>query len=235
MAEKNPQTPPSRINDPNVVLFLGLYLILLAFFIMLNTISSLSASKSAAAVGSVNSTFRSDSRIEALTGDSLLLVRGAGQLDRNLLGAVRASFSGTFPNEEIDETVIGTAVRFVVSADSIFQPGSPAVQKEASDLFARLATSLESSVLGFRNEVEVVVRTGEDLPSPESPEHRLLVERSGALAREMLANGVHARAFQTGLRAGAPGTIAFFFRQTDETAPVLSFEGQPIFEPGPPQ
>ncbi len=34
----------------------------------------------------------------------------------------------------------------------------------------------------------------------------------------MLAKGVRARAVQTGLRAGQSGTIAFFFRQTDETA-----------------
>lgn len=235
MDEENPQKRSVTINDPSVALFLGLYLILLAFFILLSTISSLSASKSEAAVGSINSAFRSDSRIEALTGDSILVARGAGQLDRNLLGAVRASFSSAFPNEEINETVIGGAVRFVISADRIFQPGSPALQEEAGDLFERLAASLESSVLGFRNEVEVVLRTGEDLRSGENPEGRLLIERAGALAREMLAKGVFARSVQTGLRAGTSGTIAFFFRQTDEKAPVVSFEGQFIFESGPPQ
>ncbi len=234
MDEENPQKRSVTINDPSVALFLGLYLILLAFFILLSTISSLSASKSEAAVGSINSAFRSDSRIEALTGDSILVARGAGQLDRNLLGAVRASFSSAFPNEEINETVIGGAVRFVISADRIFQPGSPALQEEA-DLFERLAASLESSVLGFRNEVEVVLRTGEDLRSGENPEGRLLIERAGTLAREMLAKGVFARSVQTGLRAGTSGTIAFFFRQTDEAAPVVSFEGQSIFESGLPQ
>lgn len=232
MDEENPQKPSATINDPSVALFLGLYLILLAFFILLSTISSLSVSKSAAAVGSINSAFRSDSRVEALTGDSILLVQGAGQLDRNLLGAVRASFSGAFPNEEIDETVVGTAVRFVLSMDRIFQPGSPAVQEEADDLLERLAASLESSAVGFRNEVEVVLRTGADLRSVGNPERRLLIERAGTLAREMVAKGVHVRSVQTGLRAGTSGTIAFFFRQTDEAAPVVSFEGQSIFEPG---
>ena len=235
MDEENPQKPSVTISDPNVALFLGLYLILLAFFILLSTISSLSASKSAAAVGSINSAFRSDSRIEALTGDSILLARGAGQLDRNLLGAVRASFSGAFPNEEVDETVIGKAVRFVLSTDRIFQPGSPEVQEEAENLFERLAASLESSVFGFRNEVEVVLRTGADLRSGEDPERQLLIERAGTLAREMVAKGVHVRSVQIGLRAGTSGTIAFFFRQTDEAAPVVSFEGQSIFESGLPQ
>jgi len=235
MDEENPQKPRVTINDPSVALFLGLYLILLAFFILLSTISSISAEKSEAAVGSINSAFRSDSRVEALTGDSLLFAPGAGQLDRKLLGAVRASFSSAFPNEELNETVIGKSVRFVISADQIFQPGSPAIQDEASDLLEKLAASLDSSVLGFRNEIEVVLRTGENLPSGGNPEGRLLIERAGALAREMLAKGVHARSVQTGLRAGASGTIAFFFRQTEETAPVISFEGQSIFESGPAQ
>ena len=235
MDEENPQKPSVTINDPAVALFLGLYLILLAFFILLSTVSSLSKVKSEAAVGSINSAFRSDSRIEALTGDSILIARGAGQLDRNLLGAVRASFSSAFPNEEVSETAIGSAVRFVISVDRIFQPDSPAVQEQASDLFEKLAASLESSALGFRNEVEVVLRTGADLSSDKTPERRLLIERAGTLAREMLATGVPARSVQTGLRAGPSGTIAFFFRQTDEAAPVVSFEGQSIFEPGPPQ
>ncbi len=235
MDEENPQKPPVTINDPSVALFLGLYLILLAFFILLSTISSISAEKSEAAVGSINSAFRSDSRIEAVTGDSILFARGAGQLDRNLLGAVRASFSSAFPNEEVVETVIGNAVRFVISADRIFEPGNPAVQEEAGDLLERLAAALESSVFGFRNEVEVVLRTGENLPSGGDAERLLLIERAGTLVREMLAQGVHARSVQMGLRAGTSGTIAFFFRQTEETAPVISFEGQSIFESGPPQ
>lgn len=235
MDEENPQKPSVTINDPSVALFLGLYLILLAFFILLSTVSSLSKVKSEAAVGSINSAFRSDSRIEALTGDSILLARGAGQLDRNLLGAVRASFSSAFPNEEVEETVIGKAVRFVISADRIFQPGSPAVQEEAADLLETLAASLESSALGFRNEIEVVLRAGAGLRSLANPERRLLIERAGTIAREILAKGIPARSVQTGLRAGKSGTIAFFFSQADETAAVVSFEGQSIFESGPPQ
>lgn len=235
MDEEYPQRPSGTINDPSVALFLGLYLILLAFFILLSTISSFSESKSEAAVGSINSAFRSDSRIEALTGDSILLAHGAGQLDRNLLGSVRASFSSAFPNEELNETAIGSTVRFVISADRIFQPDSPAVQDEAGDLLEKLAASLESPTLGFRNEVEVVLRTGAALNSADKSERRLLIERAGTLVREMLAKGVPARSVQTGLRAGPAGTVAFFFRQTDETAPVVSFEGRSIFESSPPQ
>ncbi len=235
MDEEDPQKPSLTINDPSVVLFLGLYLILLAFFILLSSISSISEGKSAAAVGSINSAFRSNSRVEALTGDSILLGQGAGQLDRHLLGALRASFSSAFPNEEISETRIGSAVRFVISADRIFQPGSPAVSDEAGELFEKLAATLESSVFGFRNDVEMVLRTGADLRQDENIERQLLIDRAGTLAREVIAMGVHARSVQAGLRAGTAGTIAFSFRQTDEAAPVVSFEGQTIFESGPPQ
>ena len=230
MDEGSPQKPLPRNNDPSVVLFLGLFLILLAFFILLSTISSISLSKSVAVVGSVKSTFRSDSPIEALTGNNFLGARGGGQLDQRFLGSVRASFSSAFPNEEVGETVAGTSVRFVVSSDTIFEPGRSVIQNEASELLEELASSLTSSVLGFRNEVEIVLRTGERLASAEHPEQRLFVERAGVLAQEMLANGVQARAMQMGLRAGPSGTIAFLFRQTDQAATILSFEGQPIFE-----
>lgn len=230
MDEENPQQQPTKINDPSVVLFLGLYLILLAFFILLSSVSTVSEDKSSAAVGSINSAFRSDTRLEALTGDSILLARGAGQLDRALLGAVRASFSSAFPNVEPNETVIGRAVRFVIPSDSIFPPGGSAIHGEAGHLLTKLAESLETSAFGFRNDVEVVLRTGEKMPSASDPEGRLMVERAGTIARELLATGVHERSVQTGLRGGPPETIAFFFRQTDEAAPVLSFEGEPIFQ-----
>ena len=230
MDEGSSQKPVPRINDPSVVLFLGLFLILLAFFILLSTISSISLSKSVAVVGSVKSAFRSDSAVDVLTGNNFLGARGGGQLDQGLLGSVRASFSSAFPNEEVGETVAGTSVRFVVSSDTIFAPGSAAVQNDASDFLEKLALSLTHSVLGFRNEVEIVLRTGERLASAEHPEQRLFVERAGVLAQQMLANGVQARAMQMGLRAGPSGTIAFLFRQTDQAATILSFEGQPIFE-----
>ena len=229
MDEGSPQKPLPKINDPSVVLFLGLYLILLAFFILLSTISSISLSKSVAVVGSVKSAFRSDSPVDALSGDSFLRALGGGQLDQRFLGSVRASFSSAFPNQEVDETAVGAAVQFVVSADAIFEPGSPAVQDGAGDLLEKLATSLTTSVLGFHNEVEIVLRTGEGLASDGKPEQRLFIERAGLLAREMVANGVRPRAMQMGLRAGPRGTIAFLFRQTDKTATILSFEGQPIF------
>jgi hypothetical protein len=230
MDEENPQKQPVKISDPSTVLFLGLYLILLAFFILLSSVSTVSESKTSAAVGSINSAFRSDTRVEALTGDSLLLARGAGQLDRALLGAVRASFSSAFPNVEPNETIVGRAVRFVIPSDSIFPPGRSAIHAEAGDLVAKLARSLETSALGFRNDVEVVLRTGEKMPSASDPEGGLMIERAGTMARELLAKGVHERSIKTGLRGGPPGTIAFFFRQTDETAPVLSFEGEAIFQ-----
>lgn len=235
MDEEDPQKPSVTLNDPSVSLFLSLYLILLAFFILLSAVSSISAGKSAAAVGSVNAAFRSDTPAEVLTGDSILLVRGAGQLDRNLLGSVRANFTSAFPNDEVVETIVGTAVRFVVAADRVFQPGSSVVHEDAGDLLEKLAVSLETSALGFRNEVEVVLRTGPDLHSIGGPERRQLIERAGALAREIVSKGVHARSVQVGLRAGTPGTIAFSFRQTDEAAPVVDFEGQSVFERSPPE
>ncbi len=235
MDEGSPQEPLSRINDPSVVLFLGLFLILLAFFILLTTISSISLSKSVAVVGSVKSTFRSDSPVDALTGNNFLGARGGGQLDQKFLGSVRASFSSAFPNEEVGETVAGTSVRFVVSSDTIFEPGSSVIQNDASELLEELASSLTSSVLGFRNVVEIVLRTGDRLASSEHPEQRLFIARAGVLAQEMLANGVQAGAMQMGLRAGPSGTISFLFRQTVQTATILSFEGQPIFETAGPK
>ncbi len=227
--EEQPQKPPPKINDPSIVLFLGLYLILLAFFILLSTISSLSQSKSAAAVGSLNSTFRSDPRVAALTGSSILIARSAGELDHSVLIAIRATFTATPLGISVNETTIGNAVRFVVPAETIFRPGSSVVQAEAGELFAKLSQALESNVIGFRNEVEIEVRTGDEL-SVAGPELTLLVNRAGVLARGMVEHKVPARSIQTGLRAGTPDTIAFFFRQRDESAPTITFAGQPVFE-----
>ena len=39
MDEDTPQKPPTKINDPSVVLFLGLYLILLAFYLNVQNIN----------------------------------------------------------------------------------------------------------------------------------------------------------------------------------------------------
>lgn len=235
MVEENPQRPLIRINDPSVSLFLGLYLILLAFFILLTTISSFSATKSVAAVGSVNSQFTSDRRVEALTGGDIMRLSGAGQLDRTLLGALRENFSAAFPSEEDTETVIGGSVQFVLPADKVFHPDSTFIQDAAAVLLVKLAASLTVSSPGLRNEIDVILRTGDEFSPATSQEQQRLVKQSGALARAMVDVGIKPRALRLGLRAGEAGTIAFLFSQIGELAPVLTFEGQPIFRSGPPQ
>ena len=48
-----------RMSDPSVVVFLSLYLLLLAFFILLNSLSQPVAERIDAALGSIDATFRS--------------------------------------------------------------------------------------------------------------------------------------------------------------------------------
>ena len=64
---KDGQPPP--IQNPTLILFLGLFLILLAFFIMLNTLSVVDAEKSVAAMDSVNSQFGEAVFVRPVSGE----------------------------------------------------------------------------------------------------------------------------------------------------------------------
>ena len=198
-------------------------MLLLAFFIMLNTIASRDSSKSESAMGSVNSAFTKPSMAAAFRVERIV------DLDTSLVpdrfsGDIFAAFSALTPTPEV--TAVGSSgmLKVVLSTAEIFEPNSADVRTDRDELFAALAAALSSEAPGQRREIEILVGSGDTLPRQVSAEDNVEAARLGALARALRERGVPGNSLSPGLRPGNRDKVVFFFFSRQEHAAKITFE-----------
>lgn len=173
--------------DPNIILMLSLYLLLLAFFILLTTISQFEQERTREVVESVNVTFEG----KVVASESLPNPNaGTGALDGSpsLSDQVKSLFKQTIPTVEVEESADGTVMRIEMDARALFRRDSTALAPGRSALFRRLAEALTegSSRQGFFElRFEHAVPQGAGVGR-----NSLSVLRGGAVARRLGDLGV---------------------------------------------
>jgi len=196
--------------DPNLILMLSLYLLLLAFFILLTTMSQFEQERTRRVLESVNVTF--DGQVVA-TQSLPNPDAGTGALDgsRSLTDQIKALFKQTIPAVEVDESADGAVLRIEMDARDLFRRGSTAFAPGRSAVFRRLAEALTGPEgrarffeLGFQHAVPLGAGVGrESLP----------VLRGGTVARHLVRLGVpeekvSAAIWPVEARGGKAGKVA---------------------------
>lgn len=200
---------PER-SDNTTSLFLSLYLLLLAFFIVLNTISETRDERVAEAVNSVKETFRNYSPPSreflesAANPDSMI----AAEI---YLEDIRNVFSAHLKNAKFQLKTDGTLLRTLVPADELFESGSERMAPATGRLMDAIANGLGTARSGTRREIEILIGSGETLPETNALGRVLVLRRSSAFARALRARGVAGNSIASGLRAGDPNTVELTF------------------------
>ncbi|MBL6959400.1 MAG: hypothetical protein ISR52_10495 [Rhodospirillales bacterium] len=206
-----------------IALFLGLYLLILAFFILLVSISSLEKIKSEAVMDSLTSTFQTLlppttnlTQFQAKEGDVLAGMRFQEQ--------VTGLFATSIQVAKIEIVQPGRQMRILLPTNSLFHTEEARFRESQQALLDRVVASLSSRPPGIRFDMEFLVGSpytgGKSLPIGLTLE----LKRAGTFAREMMARGAPPDSIAVGLRPGDPEdiTIKFFTRIIDEDA--LRFE-----------
>lgn len=194
--------------NANIVAMLSLKLLLLAFFILLTTISKFEEERSRAVMYSVAVTFAG--AVPATEGRTMPDA-GIGLLDRqaSLSERIRALFQQTLPMVEVDTAADGRVLRLEVRADDLFAMGQSDLRPQRGILLRRLANALTDPRRGpglYTVEVLHAVPPGDGASAT-----RLPVGRSGTIVRSLAALGVPEGRLSTGLwpTRGDPGRLAF--------------------------
>lgn len=198
-------------------LFLSLYVLVLAFFIVLVSMSSPEKIKSRAVMDSLTSTFASllapSGELTAFTskeGDFL-----AAQAFQEQISAV---FSTSIRIAKVEIVQPGRLMRVIMSSDSLFLPGTAEIREAHIPLLDRIVASLSVTTPGLHYDMEFLIGSlpepGGMLPVAETLE----TARAGAFARAMSARGTPPDSIAVGLRPGNPREIVmrFFARPLDE-------------------
>ncbi len=204
--------PHSRQNDPNTGLFLGLYLLLLAFFAFLTAISNFEESKSRSVIDSIASTFSS----------SLPMGRGAlmdssevalGIEGRKFQDNLTALFEQSMPLARVSILEAGRVMEVVFAAEDLFVGAAAAMRPERLALAGRLAAVLAGHPPEVRFEIEAIIgmRRGLGVSNREAPDTGLAVARAGVLARALHDAGSPPGSVAIGLEARMPGQVRLRF------------------------
>lgn len=210
--------------DTSLLMFLGLYLLLLAFFIMLNSISSYEIEKSRAVIKGLGIAFSQGSGKENATSQSGVILGNTRSLE-----AVRRIFEAAIPLAEIEQPVAGRILSVSLPMDALFVPGSTALKSDQDGLLEQLAASLGAPPPGMRFDMEFVV--GVEGGAAKDTALPLPVLRAGLFARALRQRGAPADGMSIGVDT-ARDKVRLRFHLVPENERHLDFSDiDPLGEP----
>ncbi len=211
--EDPPQTPDI------MPVFLGLYLLVLAFFIMLVSISTFEKVKSTAVMDSLSSTFTAvlpptsnPTDFSAKDGDVI-----AGEAFQEQITSI---FSASIRVDKIEVVQPGRLMRLQMPISALFQEGKPLIREDMLALLDRIVASLSNRTPGLRQDMEVVIGTPDTKDINLPLEQGLEMARVGEFARTITTRGAPPDSVSVGIKAGDPGNVSIWFwvRGVEETS-----------------
>lgn len=208
--------------DHTVALFLGLYLVVLAFFILLVTISTFEESKSRKVMDSLSSTFTTIvppsaqlQNFQSKDGDVL----ASQEFQQQITGI----FATAVQIEKVEIVQPGRLMRVVMKTDSMFFPGETTIRPNLFPMLDRTVASLSNRPAGMKYDLEMVIgvptTSGKAMPIVETLE----VSRAGAFARAMNERGLSPDSVSVGMRPENVGEVILWFYTREIAATQLKF------------
>ena len=205
-------------------LVISLFLLLLAFFIFLNAISTRTEVKSRAVMDSLLSTFRTTGQ-SARTAETPFSHLGATPEPGELVDEMRRLWVTEFPVAEIEVFTDGQTMRLRLRANMIFPGGRALLRKDRRRLLADVAQVLAMEALGFSNELELLVgtdwRVGKEL---DLEANNLEIARAVEFAEELIASGAPRETVSIGIREGDRKELEFRFFVRSKASVRIEFE-----------
>ena len=212
---------PRRRRDPNVVAMLSLFLLLLAFFILLNALSQLEQDKSRVVLESVNEAFDGQVR----SNRSKLPLPAALRILPNaaeLFGELGDLFMSHVPAVRVEASPDADLLRLTLPEDAIFQPGGLEPHPGWAAMLDRFVAVLNDARyrhLAAQLKIDHGMAPNAMGKVAEAGAASLEVGRMGALARDMVARGFPENRLAAGVFPGRAGKITFSLRPWPRTDP----------------
>jgi hypothetical protein len=200
-----PQSRPSpALNTRSLV---GLFLMMLALFILLVSISRPTQERARAVMFGIAAAFNPNAA--SGTGRSALDVPQGDAPTPGFLPDMGRLVATAIPLADATENRDGKRLRIAVPASSLFTLGSEELKPEAEKLIASIAQAMARQPVGYRYEVEFLVARG------VSPERKMAINRAGLVGRALVAAGTPINCISVGLLASTRDTAVFLFSIRD--------------------
>jgi hypothetical protein len=202
-------------SNSNMTLLLSLNLILLAFFILLNSLADFETDRAQAVLDSVKRAFHG--KVE-VAGQVPAFNNALGELPEVAakMREIGSLFEAIAPMAQAKSLRRANSVRVDFPANALFEPGSAQILRGRESLLERLAQSLRKAPGGAsRYLLEILVGIGSQkavegaaAPKPLTLELR----RAAVLAARLNAEGAPLDGLSTGIQPGAANSLRFVVR-----------------------
>lgn len=204
-----------RAEDAAAVFMTSTYLILLAFFVVLTSLSRFEPAKSEEVLKSVTTAFGTGPARYSGTdgeGEAAEGLAAAAERFREIAHLMKTAIALA----KIEHLDPGRHMQITVPADSLLD--GDRLRPASVALVASIAQMLRASSGPFEHQVEFVSEAGAaDIGSGSG------IRRAGALARALRAAGAPARAVSIGIEAGDPERVRFVFRSIERGRDRVTF------------
>ena len=200
---------------------LSLFLIILAFFIMMNSISQRQDSRTEGVLKSISSSFKEFSQTTIITLD--IADQGAGrETTPGFEISIEELFQSSFPLARVEASEMLDQIEVTLPLDSLFAPGETVIRGKNEAALDRLADILGYDAPGKIHHIEALLswaptanKDGSIAANADSGvsdvDALLAVNRAGALARELTARGVSAAAIAIGIERRVSDNLRLLF------------------------
>ena len=201
----------------NMPLFLGLFLLILAFFILLVSMSTIKEDKTSAVIGSLSSTF---SRIAApfMDPSNLSSMEGLQQAGQEFQDHITGIFSSSLQVATVEVLKPGKILQVELPLQTLFAEGDTVVRPVVIPILDRIIASLGNRPIGIKYDLEFVMGTPVDKNGETPVTQGIELARLGSFARELLRRGAPPDSISVGLVPGVKdkATIFFYIRSIDD-------------------
>lgn len=197
--------------DITASVFLSLILLVLAFFIVMVSMSRIDAERSAGVIGSVAGTFAPD-----VPKAAVLAPRGAQRGNvvdgEDLEQSLKRLFATELAVAEFRSVVPGRVLEIEIAGEALFHREEARIRLARSRLLDHLVATATMRPLGQRVDVQALVSTGSpegsDLPTAPSA---LPVSRAGAVGEALIRRGLPRSRLAVGFWPGQNDRIVLVF------------------------
>lgn len=207
-------------SDSTLGLFVALYLILLAFFIILTSVSQQSVDKVSAAMDSVNTVFN-ESRGD-VEPDSYLSDLALASADPVLV-AIQSSFVAEFDIPGKFDVSDGYIYQVQLPVTYLYEPGSYLVRSSIHPVIDQILQSLKDAPYGSRQQMVLLFGKGLGTTDGElTRSQQIAVRRAGSFARYVEERGL--RDFASGFAQIPDDEVMVVFRHQPS-----GYSADPVF------
>ena len=204
--------------DPSLVQVLSLYLLLLAFFILLFNASRFDQGKADAVTESLSSTFRMHGVPEhdpVVRSSDQGQAPGAEQILDSFADLIRTELAVA----KVEKLRRGRLLRVSLGADELFNTDTADIRSDRLGLIQYLAGFLGKKPSGYRHKVQIFFTTDWVTPDQMKNAVPLSIRRAANLSRSLMQHNAVPGTVSGGIRHGRGSQVQLIYRVDQELRP----------------